>query len=563
MAVVGSDGNVPVQDLTQPNRSWFYGDIYFGGAGLNKYVPKVNDAVYQYNANGVIWYRVVSLNELTLIPILEMVVADSSAGGLTEADILNGVGPGTQSDTYRVLFDNSVFPYELCVDKRLTIGGTETVKCRIFRGADISATGTVISRSNAGVGGAIVDYILLEVDSTHPSAQKPVKVGYSSISLTEGELVTAVFYTATEAKVSSRQLLVKHSSFIRGAAITARTIQGIHLESPYISNASSRNIDVPLDASVESLNLTAVVTYSNGEQKRTSPTTNGFTIGGLDLYTSSQVGATTDVVLMYRPASDGSEVSNNLTAGGVVVEEYTLRTVSTVSSYEIKLYAYPYYKNGAYTLKWFAYSQDRDLAADVTANVVYTNGTSFIGAINASNQAEQALSVRLPMNTINASYSTINHSQSVTVRLDYVPFSDGNNTWATGLAISDHVLYDGIYATRASMAGSVGKVYISQGLTTRAAWLNAVYEKTYPILNTLIEDSAPTPTHFKLMKLVGTAYVTTQAYDIDDVIAAAGVATNFAVADLDTIFIKFLKQKSDGGFQDLSMGAFLVKPYGT
>ena len=132
LGVVGTDGQVPIYNPNGRWSWWSINEIYMGAAGANKYVPNVNDYVVDPTTFTV--YIVTLIDPVTLIPSLNEVIPSAFNTGLSNTDILFGVGPGTQSDTYRVYLDTTVTPYTLAVDVRLRVAGTRTSYCIIYKG---------------------------------------------------------------------------------------------------------------------------------------------------------------------------------------------------------------------------------------------------------------------------------------------------------------------------------------------------------------------------------------------------------------------------------------------
>ena len=104
---------VPIEpDAARGFRTWNITQIYTGPAGPGRYVPNVDDMVIDWNSG---FYRVVSVNSLTLLSTLDFVPLENMNGGVLEEDVLLGSGPGGHSDSYRVYVDNSTTPPRLAV----------------------------------------------------------------------------------------------------------------------------------------------------------------------------------------------------------------------------------------------------------------------------------------------------------------------------------------------------------------------------------------------------------------------------------------------------------------
>lgn len=123
LGVVGIDGVVPIYDPDARWCWWSINEIFREGTpGQGRYVPKVDD--YVIDPDTFTTWKVTSLDNDTLYPTMVQIRPANMSFSISETDVLFGVGPGTQSDTYRAYLDKSVTPYVLNVDRRLKIGGT-------------------------------------------------------------------------------------------------------------------------------------------------------------------------------------------------------------------------------------------------------------------------------------------------------------------------------------------------------------------------------------------------------------------------------------------------------
>src|ERR1035437_1218023 len=121
--VVGTDNVSPIYNADRRWQVWNMDEIYLGGIANNKYVPKINDVIFEIVGNTITKYIVTDISLTTMLPTYVEENTTPVSTEFTGEDILLGVGPGTQSDTYRVYIDKSVTPYRLAVDARLKVAG--------------------------------------------------------------------------------------------------------------------------------------------------------------------------------------------------------------------------------------------------------------------------------------------------------------------------------------------------------------------------------------------------------------------------------------------------------
>lgn len=341
--VVGTDGVVPVYN---PNARWtIFGinDVYMGEEGTSKHVPKIND--YVIDPATYTTYRVEALDPVTLIPTLKEIRPANMSYTLSETDVLFGVGPGTQADTYRVYLDKSTLPYTLAVDARLKVGGTLTNYAKIFKGSTIGEDGKVISKMYDSNGNFVSENVPLELialDSHINHSIKAVPPCYTTEDLQDGEIVTAVFYNSLNGVVSKRQLLVENTSFIRSIDSSRKYVTHISLECPFMSPTLDHVIEFPLNIPLNALNLTGIVHYSDGSTMSLPVDGTKFRMYGLDQYVSSIVGQKVELVLSYTLSANETSYAGVGVEASYVTEPYDLVTidpmVAILLNYTVILY---------------------------------------------------------------------------------------------------------------------------------------------------------------------------------------------------------------------------------
>jgi hypothetical protein len=167
--VAGSqDGKAPIYDADGRWQMWSLSQVYMGTVGDNHYVPNVKDYVIDPDTDEK--WRVVSVDPTTLIPTL-VKVKPVDTGEFSDIDVLLGVGPGTQSDTYRAYIDKSVIPHTLAVDARLKVNGSMVTSAKIFKGSVRDGTAQVISAMYDQSGTLLGQSIPLELVAM-PNQQK-------------------------------------------------------------------------------------------------------------------------------------------------------------------------------------------------------------------------------------------------------------------------------------------------------------------------------------------------------------------------------------------------------
>lgn len=549
--VAGTDGIVPVYD---PNARWCYwsiNEIYTGTIGKGKYIPKVND--YVIDPDTFVTYIVASLDELTLIPRLVIKRPNIADNALSETDILFGVGPGTQSDTYRVYVDKSVIPFVLEVDARLKVAGSMSNFAKIYLGVDCSsASGKVISRVYDSSGNFVTENVPLElvaIDSHVNYSIKRIGTCHTNVNLNDGEVVTVVIFSSDGHVISKRQLLVENTSFIRQVNDGKKYITSINLECPFISPTQADIIEYPLNVPIDAINLMGVVNYSDGSKLKLPVNGGKFVIHGLEQYVSTIVGQKMNLVLAYLLDTDEAVYGSVSSDNKYVSAPYTLRTINPNNSYTVKVYGYPVWVNQAngYIMKWFLYNLDRNVWFDVTPYVEFAENT---GAFNPKGYGYlQEKAIQINLEDVSGAFKPYIHTEVVEIILNGIPSAD-STPWTVRNAASSSDIKFGkdLFAERKS--ATEPKVNLSSGFTTKEEWLNNFYTKTYPLINPVFEEEPPVPTTF----IVSYKNVETVC-SIDD--WNSDITLN-SIPDLgSTLFIRFVKETPTNDIQ-LSIAAVMI-----
>jgi hypothetical protein len=550
--VVGTDNVSPLYNPEEHWRIWNMSEIYLGLEATRKNVPKINDLVFEIIGTNINKYVVIDINPVTMVPVLRE-VRDMDDGMFTEDDILLGVGPGTQSDTYRIYVDKSVTPHRLCVDARLKVGGTMCRWCKIFRGSNISSEGNVISRMYDTNGNLISENIPLELAATELLDNRAIKVvssAFTNADLADGEVVTAVLYDDNGYVVSKRQLLVENTAFIRSTDADKKYIVAISLKSPFISSSNARLIQYPLNVPLNGLNLTGVVTYSNGETAEYPVDGTKFSIFGFEQFVATQVGQRINLVLKYSLANN--EVAYNAVMGGDqhIAEHYEAMTMAQDGTYNLKLYAYPVWINAlsGYRLEWFLYNLDRNINYKVT-NQVYLNANTAPFDPFLYGQL-QRISASINIKNVNVAWKNYVHTQTLDIAI-LRPGSDRDTNWTVAFT-TDQVTRYGIntHIKAKFVSTNMWQFDLRCGMTTLSQWLDKMYVTTQPLYNNAVASVPPVPTHFALtVNNVRTEYPIAQWNSL--------ITINQNVPNSSTVFIEFIRKT---GTTDLflSIAAMIV-----
>lgn len=501
MSIIGTDGKNPIYDEDIPHRIWLMDDIWLGDSAEGKYVVKPKDLVYEIIGGNTTLYRVVSVDEETLIPTLKETIIKVDNATFLEADILFGVGPGTQADTYRVYIDKSTSPYTLCVDQRLQVNGTMTKTAKIFKGSTVNSSGEVISMLYDNSGNFISENIPLElvaINNHDNYAIKSIPPCKTKADLVDGEIVTAVLYGDDGGVVSKRQLLVENTAFIRNRDVSVKYISHISLECGFFSENNDHLIEFPVNLPLNSINLMGVVHYSDGSTLKLPVDGNKFQLAGLNDFVSTIVGQKVELVLIYTLSDDEVAYGTIVGEKHTMTEPYELLVTDINLDLSIKLFCYPEWQSEAagYKLKFYMFSQDRNLWENVTPLVQFDDRTEALdGKLYGYKQFK---TVYLNMKDVSSTYKNYTHVQNIEVILLRKP--DGRNSlWKVKSVADENLPYYGekTFAILKKINNSYA-LKIDNEKNDVSEWLKSFYDVNTPMFNSLYETTYPKPTHFYL-----------------------------------------------------------------
>lgn len=554
--VVGSDGNVPIYDPDGKWTIWSIYEIYTADSpGKNRYIPKIKD--YVIDPDTFTTYVVEGLDPLTLYPTLKEIRPANMSFSFTQTDVLFGVGPGTESDTYRVYINKNTMPYTLSVDSRLTVGGMSTSYCKIFKGPLSGKDSQVVSQVYDSQGRFVSENVKLEtvtLDSHINYSLKMVPACNTVADLIDNEIVTAVFYSDAGYEVSKRQLKVENTTFIRNLDASTKYVSHIGLKSPFLSANDDSAINYPLNVPIDALNLMGLVYYTDGSIVEMAVDGTKFKMFGLDQYVSSIVGQKVDLVLAYNLSAGEGSIAGNTVNGKTITEAYKLVTINPNNSYTVKLFGYPFWvdESTGYQMRWWLYNLDRNIFYEVTDKVVFAQNT---GAFDPKGFGYlQKKTVSLNLRQVSGSFKPFVHTQTVEIALNATPQA-GTSAWTVVQeALPNRKQYgSGIYARRiVDIAANTTRVNLSLNSPSLDIWLDNLYYRVEPLINPATEVSALRPTHFA----VGYNGKETE-YSLDQWDQNLSLASS---PDLyKTLTVRFIKRTSSGDLE-LAIVAVLVRP---
>lgn len=492
----------PGRFIIDPDRrytEWGIWEIYTGPNGTGAYVPNVDDAVRDW---GVGFFRVATVDYTTGLSVLVPWDAFSSSESVQTEDVLLGVGPGYQSESWRVYLDTRKMPHVLEVDRRLHLYGTEVHHYKVFKGSDISESGTVISAfydQNGNFLGENIPFELVRTPDANNLAIKAPMTGYTGYKLSDGESVTVVAYNNNGTKVGHYKMLVDNTSLVRRTDAFRKYVKAIRLETPFLSKSDPTLIEFPINVNAATVSMQGVVEYSDGTLKRIPITegTGNFQVFGLAHYVPTIQGQIVPLTLNYRMGEDEYSYTQGPTYNESITERYRAKTIAADNVYSIKLYAYPVWQDDirGYTLDFWLFNLDRQEYYRVPKGMVQVNSGSrnFDGLDFLTSQR---VTFALSMNELDGKYTTYRHIQTVEIALK-APGNEDRTNWLIKFTPGGLKEYGmGLKAAVTFINTNNWTIDISNGFNSKEEWLRHTYEAVEPLFDDQVEVEAPEPTHF-------------------------------------------------------------------
>lgn len=546
--VVGTDGIIPSYNSEGLWKTWAIDEIFTGGIGKNRYVPKINDHVIEPITNTR--YIVKSINMVTLVSELSPIGSVNSLA-LSANDMLFASGPGWPSQAYRIYLDDTVFPYRLDVDDFLSIRSVDAAYVKIIHGS-IYGDHQVVSQVFNTSGVFTTDKVGLDLLALEPGWQnyhiKSVKTCSCSQKFKNGDTLTVVTFSSAGHVLNMTPLSVVNSNFIRDLNAPLKYITHTSLRSPFLSETNPELLLLPLNWTKSSMNIMGVVHYNDGSEIELPIDGRKFTLRGLDQLLSSIPGHEFDMTLNYSLAPSEASFHETSSYKNGINTNIRIKLIDSNYSYSVKLFVYPYWDSAyqGFRLKWFMFNLERNIYLDVTGSVkIAANSQLFDGHRFGSLQRFQ---ISLNLRDVLPTYKAFVHTQIVEISLYGSPVDYPTPWTVKHNSVDDEIFGAGLKATKVTS----NAVSIKSLQTNYTDWKTKLYYNTRPLTETQ-NDPLTTiePTHFYIVnKGVSTLFPITSWLNT---LNLPGTITLY-----DNVYIVFVRKISTGTLY-LSMGALNIQ----
>lgn len=506
MNEVDQDVTMPRLDPDRGYRIWTMDEIYTGGNAKGKFVPNVGDRVDVYTeGNSLIEKRVVAVDSVTLLSTLEDIHRPKLTEGLDENQFV-GVGPGYQSETWRIFLNKDVTPHLLMVDTNFHVKGTEAHYMRLYKGREIGQNGLCISQYRDSTENAYSQNVpLYTLDTRHdgsPAYKRP-QVCHVSEHLEHGDEVTAVIYTqsGTIGSVNTFRVVLGSFPYAHLDNTQTKVVVGIALDTPFLSNTDDRLIEVPMNLQLDGLFTMAKVLYSDGEELLLPISGGRFKINGIEGYIATRHSQTGKIGLTYHLADNEVGWNGNTGANRHITEIYRYQTVSKEGSYSPTINVIPWFDTltNKYQLDYWLTNLDRDILINVTNQVEYSqnripfNGSQFGGF--------QEINIALQLDRLEVGIEPYRYVQRFNIGLNGTPLtSEIPYLLNYGTGTTDYYGEFNLMQVRPTTISGEYQFNLN-GIANHAnlqTFLERTYYRAQPAFDFRLEVKAPEPTHFKI-----------------------------------------------------------------
>lgn len=552
---LGTDGFVPVRDTSSLWAQYAKHNTWLGVKASGKIIPKVLD--YVIDVDYSITYKVIGHDE-RWVPTLERVTPKPIADMDSEDLLL-----GQTRDAYRIFVDKAVVPHRLQVDARCYINARNAATARVYRGNPVDGDEEIVSLVLDQAGLPLSTLIPLEktvIPNGENVAQYYVPEAFTNSDIKNGEFLWVVLYSINGAILSSKGLRAQVGSFTTSKDTTKKAITGLALEGPLMSKLVPNRMEVPLNLTLNSINMIGVVNYNSGEPKRGNVDGGRFSLMGMNAFVPSQAGQVAKLSLRYSlTQGEVSFVGQEISASRFIVEPIEVVVVDPENQLSVKLLPYPVWTGVAsgYRLRWFLVNLARNIMADVSTLVTIAHGSPALDPLLYG--IKQNLGVAIDLSKVNETWRAWNHVQTVGITLLRPGDAVDNTKWRIAFDPGAATEYGNDVFIRSRIINqNLCELDIKSGFATKEAWLNAFYYNTRPLKNLTFELEAPAPTHV----IFSDGTTTHQIRLSIDEYWNRRFTTLFTVPQQSTWFLTFVRESAQGDLILSVAGAMVVQVQG-
>ncbi len=459
-----------------------------------KYFPSLNSIVID---DGALWY-VAERYENDFRVVLKPCCFVSTA----EYEETHIVSYG--NDKFCLYQDARTDPHKLVVDAKLLFYGNNLMEYALYR-TDASGNEICISMYLDNTDTFISDRIPMQyISPDHPSYKWPTNC-HTTYSLDEGEPIVCRVFNNLGNVAAEITLYVRNAVWWNDLSSHSNPIVG--LDATCLQMRGNEFYLYPKQ-DPSHLNIKPYLTYADGTTKFINIDNIQCFLYGLDTYMPAYPGYSQTLLikyfLNYREQAMSPEETKNVR---FLTCAKNLVVVSNTNTYTVKLSVIPWYDrtNKIWTLRFFAYSDQRNRVDDVTALVTYHEEHAFDGT-SSKWGTEQMIEVEYDMQSIFKTDDPLPGAQTFCVTV-----WDPDQTYER-YTIRDSISDDHVFGVDGSITRrpiihydrETNMYFIPTSIFENwEAVLESFYHIAEPPYDPVTESEAPAPTHFLIRDVMG------------------------------------------------------------
>lgn len=549
-------------DVNRGFHNWALTEL-FGHHANGQYVPNPGDLVY--DVLGKVVYEVASVDYQTGVSSLVLWERVRLNQELDYVDYFLTDGTSDTDDSSRIYIDYSLDRPVMRFDARLIVPSTEAVAVRVYKGGDITSnTAQVVSMyldPSSPFPQQDVPLLVADVPQQNLPTLKTPAICYCTAELFNGDIVTAVVLNASGKKLSTTRMVVHRTELVRRTNSLNRYVTGIAIDSPALQAENPNIIEIPVNATIDSISMMGVVSYSDGSTV-TVPLTGKFNLVGIDGYYSTVLGQAVPLVLEYRLSNAERAINSNVTAQRILTRTYTLLSVKgngvtdgSSTAYGVKLFGYPKWIQGLleYSMEYWVHIKDIGLIYATPYVRDAINATSVFDGGNLG--IYQRFMVTLNLNDVSSAYAQYRHYQAMDVSLVRAGYVKESPLWTVAYQDSDGRYASEGHAVRGSVIQTTPtkrwNMSFVQGGQSLDAWLQNTYYNAKPIYNPGLSLAPKRPTHVIFSRFSGADPV---EVNLNSMQWYMPYQVNGDFVNGDVIMMRFIYREIGKPDEDLAMG---------
>ena len=375
-------------------------------------------------------------------------------------------------------------------------------------------------------------------------------------TLKNGTRTTLVYFDENGFPLApTYSLMTQHSEYLRNHQLGQRFVTSIELLSPWFTNSTNpKTLYIPVNLPLMNVVFQARVNYSDGtsdvQPVNSADLATGFTLHGYDSFKPTTPNQKGSLVLTYQfQANEQAAVAQPGQPDHMSVS-YDMIAVAVDGAYTPRIYAYPYWANNVWNMKFYLGDLTRQFMIDVT-NFVRLNNASpaFRGTAYG---VEQKLTYNLTLSDVSPSFNNWTFVQDMIITL-YDSGTSANRKWdvihnpAKPAFENLEILY-----TPQTNGTQIAKFNGTFANTT--AFLDRAYNGMDPEINPLREDKPLVPTHMKFIRQSTGATITLPVGSYANL-----QFTGMTLTNAENFFIAWIQRDSTGNELQLGLSAAITR----